>query len=56
MIVNSIYGGGKNPRKSKTKVHSEDDIIKDVRNLFTLKNRNKAIKSNAIESIRNLFY
>ena len=33
----------------------EENIIKDIRNLFRLKNKNKAIKERAIRYIRNLF-
>ena len=33
----------------------EGNIIKDVRNLFTLKKQNKAIKNRIISDIRNLF-
>ena len=40
-----MYGGGKKPRKPK---------IKNVRNLFKLKNENGAIKDIMIEDIRNL--
>ena len=33
----------------------EENIIKDVRNLFKLKNKNKAIQERIITYIRNLF-
>ena len=33
----------------------EDNIFKDVRNLFILKKQNKAIKNRIINDIRNLF-
>ena len=54
--VNNVYRGGKEPRKPKThkeklKQQSEDNIIKDVRNLFKLKKENKAIKDRIIKDI-----
>ena len=33
----------------------EDNVIKDIRNLFKLKKENKAIKCKVIRDIRNLF-
>ena len=33
----------------------EDNIIKDIRNLFKLKKENKAIKYKVIRDIKNLF-
>ena len=33
----------------------EDNVIKDLRNLFKLKKENKAIKCKVIRDIRNLF-
>ena len=45
--VKIVYGGGKK--------QSEESIIQSIRNLFKLKNENKAIKYRIIRDIRTLF-
>ena len=49
----NVHRGEKKPRKTKIKKRSEDNIIKDVRNLFRLKK--EAIKDRIIRGIKNLF-
>ena len=53
--VNNVYGGVKKQRKPKIKKQLEENIIKDVRNLFSLKKENEAIKNRIIRVIKNLF-
>ena len=36
-LVKTVYGGGKKPSKLKIQKQSEDNIIKNIRNLFKLK-------------------
>ena len=40
---------------SKLKKEIDDNIIKDIRNIFRLKNENEAIKGRIIRDIRNSF-
>ena len=49
--INHVYGGGKNPRKTKVIKQLEDNIIKNTRNLFKLEKENKAIKHRIIRYI-----
>ena len=50
--VNNVHRGGKKPRKPKKKKLLEDNIIKNVRNLFKLK-KNAAIKDRKKKFITN---
>ena len=50
-----MYGRGKKPSKPKTQNQSEEDIVKNIRNLLELKKENKAIKNKIIKGIRALF-
>ena len=50
-----MYGRGKKPSKPKTQNQSEEDIVKNIRNLLELKKENKAIKDKIIKGIRALF-
>ena len=45
------YGGGKRPMKLKVKKQSEDNIVKNARNLF----RPKKVKDKTIRYLKNLF-
>ena len=45
------YGGGKRPMKLKVKKQSEDNIVKNARNLF----RPKKVKDKTIRDLKNLF-
>ena len=42
-------------KKTKNQKQSKDSIIKDERNLFRLKEENKAIKDRIIRDIKNFF-
>ena len=48
-----MCGGGKNPQE--TKIHSEDNIIKSIRNFFKLKKENKVVKYTITKDTENLF-
>ena len=50
-----MYGRGKKPSKPKTQNQSEEDIVKNIRNLLELKKENKAIKDKIIKGIRAPF-
>ena len=50
-----MYGRGKKPSKPKTQNQSEEDIVKNIRNLLELKKENQAIKGKIIRGIRALF-
>ena len=51
-----MYRRGKKPSKLKIRRQlEEDNIIKNIRNLFILKRENEAIKAGIIRDIRNLF-
>ena len=51
----NVYGIGKKLRKLKIKKQSEDNIIKNIRNLFWLKKGNEAIKDKIVRDIKTLF-
>ena len=42
-------------RKNKNKKQSEDNVIKDVRKLFSLKEHNEVVKDRIIRHTKNLF-
>lgn len=42
-------------RKNKNKKQSEDNVIKDVRKLFSLKEQNEVVKDRIIRHTKNLF-
>ena len=51
-----MYRRGKKPSKLKIQRQlEEDNIIKNIRNLFILKRENEAIKAGIIRDITNLF-
>ena len=50
-----MYGGVKKPRKLKIQKQSEDNIIRNTRNLFKLKKKKKAIKDKIFRDIKTLF-
>ena len=54
LIIN-VYGGGKKPRKLKMQKNSEDNIIKNIRNIFRLEKENTGIKDRVIRDIKKLF-
>ena len=43
-LVKTVYEDGKKPIKLKIQKQSENNIIKNIRNLFKLKKENKAIR------------
>ena len=49
-----MYGKGKKSSKQKTLHQPEENIIKNIRNLFNLEKENKAIKDRIIIDIRAL--
>ena len=53
--VNNFCNGRKTLTKLKIRKQSEDNMIKNVRNLFKLKNENEEIKNRVIGDIGNLF-
>ena len=54
--VKTMCGSGKKPSKSKIKKQSEEEnIIKNKRNLFKLKEENEVRKDKIIRDIRTLF-
>ena len=53
--VRNLYGAGKKPSKLKIQKQSEDNVIKNMRNLFKLKKENKKIKDTIIRNTKKLF-
>lgn len=51
--VSKLCGGGK--KLQETKIHSEDNIIKSIRNFFKLKKENKVVKYTITKDTENLF-
>ena len=49
-----MYSGGNKPSELKIQIQSEDNIIKNIRNLFQIKNENEQIKGRIIRDIKNL--
>ena len=49
-----MYSGGNKPSELKMQIQSEDNIIKNIRNLFQIKNENEQIKGRIIRDIKNL--
>ena len=49
-----MYSGGNKPSELKIQIQSEDNIIKNIRNLFQIKNENEQIKGRIIRYIKNL--
>ena len=49
--VQTVYGGGKKPNELKIKKQSEDNIIKNLRNVFKLNKEIKTIKYRIIKDI-----
>ena len=54
-LVETVHGGVKKPRKLKIQKQSEDNIIRNTRNLFKLKKKKKAIKDKIFRDIKTLF-
>ena len=50
-----MYGSGNKPSKLKIQEQSEDNIIKNLRNIFKLKKGNKSIKDRIIRYIKTIF-
>ena len=55
MHIRNINVGGKKPSKLKMQKQSEDNKIKNIRNLFRLKMENETIKGRVIRDNKNLF-
>ena len=55
MHIKNINVGGKKPSKLKMQKQSEDNKIKNIRNLFRLKMENETIKGRVIRDNKNLF-
>ena len=53
--VKTVHGARKKQRKLRIQKQSEDNIIKNIRNLFKLKKERKAIKYRTIRDIKTLF-
>ena len=49
-----MYSGGNKPSELKIQIQPEDNIIKNIRNLFQIKNENEQIKGRIIRDIKNL--
>lgn len=54
--VKTAYGSGKKPSKLRIQKQSEEEnIIKNIKNLFQLKKENRTIKDRAIRDVKTLF-
>ena len=52
--VENVHECGKKPTKLKLQKQFEDNIIKNIRNIFRLKKENTAVKDRIIRDIKNL--
>lgn len=51
-----MYGSGKKPSKLRIQKQSEEEnIIKNIKNLFQLKKENRKIQDRAIRDVKTLF-
>ena len=55
MVKRPYMGEERNQANHKQKKQSEENIIKNIRNLFKLKNENETIKGRIIRNSRTLF-
>ena len=53
--VKTVYGGRKKPSKLKVQKHSENKIIKNIKNLSKLQKENKVVEGRIIRDIKTLF-
>ena len=54
--VKTAYGSGKKPSKLRIQKQSEEEnIVKNIKNLFQLKKENRTIKDRAIRDVKTLF-
>lgn len=54
--VKTVYGSGKKPSKLRIQKQSEEEnIIKNIKNLFQLKKENRKIQDRAIRDVKTLF-
>ena len=54
--IKTVCGSGRKPTKLKIQKKSEEEnIIKNIRNIFKLKKENEAIKDRTIRDIKTLF-
>ena len=54
-LVKTVYRSGKKISKSKIQKQNEDNIIKNIRNLFKIKKENEVIEERIIRDIKIIF-
>ena len=55
ICVKNVYGSGKKPRKIKIQKHTDNNMSRNIRNLFRL-NKNETIKGSIIRDIKKLLH